>query len=300
MTIAYLGNFKFAWTTERHIALTLEDLGHTVIRLQEDEKSVSEVILAANQADLFLWTRTYGMLQGDGFEMLRGITVPKTSFHLDYYFGISRQTQIKDDAFWFTDFVFQPDGDHLQEFKDMGINAYFSPPAIFKGGCYLLDRPLQHELVFVGSFVDYHGEWPWRREMVQSLMRSYPQFELWPRGEAIREEQLNELYASTRVVVGDSLNPEGNKTYTTDRIFETTGRGGFIIYPEIQWVSEQFGESLITYKSGDWDGLKGKIDYFLKEENQAELEERRQACFEITKSKHTYHDRLNVILETIK
>jgi hypothetical protein len=92
MKIAYLGNYKFPWCSEQHFTLTLEKLGYEVVRLQEDEVTVDQIVETANFCDLFGWTRTYGMLKGDGFDMLKRITVPTFSVHLDFYFGISRQT----------------------------------------------------------------------------------------------------------------------------------------------------------------------------------------------------------------
>lgn len=299
MRIAYLGNYKYPWCSEAHFTKTLEKLGHEVVRLQEDEVSIETIVREANQSDLFGWTRTYGMLQGDGHEMLRQITVPTFSYHLDYYFDISREQSVESDAFWRTDFVFQPDGDNNERFKQMGINAYWLPPAVFEDGCYLLDRPKVHDVVFVGSWQDYHGEWTWRRQLISWLFNMYgSRFEVFPKGEPVRENALNELYASTKIVIGDSIMADHNKTYTTDRIFETTGRGGFIIYPNIEWVAKQFDGQLATYEVGDFTQLHNKIEFFL--ENESEREQMRKACFEITKNNHTYKQRFEKILEIIQ
>ncbi len=297
MKIAYLGNYKFPWCSEEHFCKTLEDMGHEIVRLQEDEVSIDQIVETANQCHLFGWTRTYGMLQGDGFQMLERINVPTFSVHLDYYFNISRQSQMERDAFWFTDYVFQPDGDHLEEFKQMGINAFWSPPAVFKGGAYMVDLPKEKDLIFVGTGEGYHGEWPWRSELVRGLAQRYPQFERYPQGDAVREDDLNRLYGSTKIAIGDSIMADTNKTYTTDRIFETTGRGGFIIYPRIDWLVEIFGDNLATYQVGNWEDLMGKIDFYLHHENLRE--EMRLACHKITKRDHTYHQRFQVILDTM-
>jgi len=299
MRIAYLGNFKYPWCSEEHFCKTLEQLGCQITRLQEDEVSIDQIVNTANQNDLFGWTRTYGMLKGNGFEMLKRITVPTFSVHLDYYFDISRERQMSADPFWFTDYVFQPDGDNVERFKELGMNAYWSPPAVFKDGAYLLDLPKTHDIVFVGSSAGYHAEWPWRNQLINWLSTTYgSRFELYPQGEAIREEKLNELYASTKVVIGDSIMADRNATYTTDRIFETTGRGGFIVYPAIPWLVGIFDGKLITYKVGDFDGLRATIDYYLTHDDDRELS--RKLCHEITKANHTYHQRFEKILEIIK
>lgn len=294
--IAYLGNFSLDFCTEVHIKKTLEKLGHTVIPLQENEVTLQQVVTTANSCDLFWWTRTYNYAKFDQWEMLRQLRVPSVSFHIDLYFGISREMDIANDPFWHTDHVFQVDGNHLEDFKALGINAYWLPPAVFAEECSLETKPMQRELVFVGSYDGYHKEWPWRQELVSHLRSEFPQTEFYPRGEAIRGAQLNELYQSTKVAVGDSLNPSGNKTYTSDRIFETTGRGGFILYPRIEFLESIFPRD-VFYDRGDWQGLREKILYYLSHEE--ERESLRKKCYEITSQNHTYDQRLQQIFEVI-
>lgn len=295
MKIAYLGNFKCSWCTEVHVALTLEKLGHEVVRLQEDAVFLDEIVAHANSSDIFLWTRTYNMLKSDGLEILRQITVPTVSFHLDYYFGISRQMGLETDPFWRTDYVFQPDGDHQEQFKNLGINSFWLPPAIFEDECYSENRDKIRDIIFVGSHNDYHGEYPFRRDLINWLFNSYPQFELFPKDQAVRGAELNELYQSTKIVVGDSLHLDGNTTYTSDRIFETTGRGGFILYPRIKFLEEIFPKEI--FYTG-LDELHQKIEYYLT--NEGEREKLRKECFEITKKNHTYTQRLKHLLKVVQ
>lgn len=299
MKITYLGNFRCSWCTEVHIAFTLEKLGHEVVRLQENEVTLEKVVSEANVSDIFLWTRTYNYANFDQFEMLRQIKVPTVSFHLDYYFGISRQINLTQDSFWHTDFVFQPDGDHQEEFKKLGINSYWLPPAVYGDECYMADEPISRDLIFVGSYNEYHGEYPFRRELINWLYNNYPQFKLYPEAPefiAVRGDDLNRLYASTKIAVGDSLNLPGNTTYTSDRIFETTGRGGFILYPKIEFLEGIFPKE-IFYEVGDKSALANKIEYYLTHDE--EREKLRKQCFEITKKNHTYTQRLKHLLKIV-
>ena len=296
-TWAYLGNFGISWTTENEIKQTLEAAGHTVVPLQENELNIEQIVISANKADYFLWTRTPGYLHGDGFQMLDRITVPTISWHLDLYWGIKREMSVQDDPFWRSDYVLQPDG-NVEPFKALNINAYWLPPGVNAAECNLVERPMQHDLIFVGSWLTYHEEGRWRFRMIEELSRRYPTFEKYPKLNegAIRGQPLNELYQSTRVTIGDSLSLEGNKTYTSDRIFESTGRGAFLLYPDIEWLTTIFPKE-IFYVQGDVSGVEAKIDYYLTHEK--EREELRRTCYEITVANHTYANRLDQVMEII-
>ena len=57
----------------------------------------------------------------------------------------------------------------------------------------------------------------------------------------IRGKELNDLYATAKVVVGDTLCKGFNYPYYfSDRLFETTGRGGFLIHPYIKGLEDYF------------------------------------------------------------
>ena len=115
----------------------------------------------------------------------------------------------------------------------------------------------------------------------------------------IRGHELNKLYAQSRIVIGDTLCPNFNYPYYfSDRLFEATGRGAFMIFPYIQGLEDYFrSEELVTYKYNDFTGLKSTIDYYL--ENDEKREEIRKRGFERTKKDHTYLKRWEQIIKTI-
>ena len=94
--------------------------------------------------------------------------------------------------------------------------------------------------------------------------------ELSGRGQpSIRNHDLNRLYASVKVCVGDSLCPGFNHPrYWSDRLPETIGRGGFIIHPRIEGIEEEYGGRVELFGFNDWDTLKLKIDYYLASEDE--------------------------------
>lgn len=323
MRIAYVGNFTQSHCTEVHIAKTLRDMGHTVIELQENGVHPSRLIKQVEGSDLFLFTRTWGgLVNSDHLRQLRKLGIPSASYHLDLYYGISRQAAVEADAFWATDHVFTPDGspEAAEFFKSKNFNHHYLKPGVFKAECVPGTRrpELAHDVVFVGSGNSYsHKEWPYRGQLVQWLVDNYggwttsttlemtdvPRLRFGKYGHperTMRNQDLNDLYASAKVVVGDSLCVDFKKTYYwSDRVYETIGRGGFLIMPYIKGLEEEFidGETIVFYEFGNFDQLKEKIDYYLEHED--ERRKIQQAGQEFVREHATYNNRLTQMLDTV-
>lgn len=308
MRILYVGNFKPSHSTENHLAATLELLGHHVLRFQEDDESPDNLMAAikASFPDLFMFTRTWGeTVTHEHLAELKWRGIPSVSYHLDLYVGLKRDGGIDSDPFWRTDFVFTPDGDpdSAAFFKQKGINHIYQRPGVFAPECYIAQVPISRDVIFVGSY-SYHPEWPYRQRLIDWLRENYgPRFELWGNhpDRAKRGHALNELYASSKIVVGDSLCLGfDHQEYWSDRVFETTGRGGFIIHPYIKGLDDCFvdGKEIVFYRYGDFIKLKDHIDYYLAHDEEREAI--RLAGHKHTKSEHTYTNRLTRMLEIIK
>lgn len=318
MKIIYIGNFSQRHCTEVHLALTLEDLGHEVIRYQEDELKPDWVLDRPDGVDLVLYTRTWGnTVTLEHLEELKKLHIPTASYHLDLYVGLKREDGLDTDPFWKTDFVFTPDGsDQAAEvFKSKGINHHYIKPGVYKLQCYTAEvspgEPYQkiRDVLFVGGGEPTgakhqygHPEWGYRGQLLEWLEATYGECYTkfgFPQ-ETIRNESLNDLYASSKVVVGDSLCLNfDHPYYWSDRVYETMGRGGFIIHPFITGMDEEFedGENIVFYEYNNWTQLKEKIDYYL--EHDDEREKIRLAGHEFVKNYATYHDRLKQMLGII-
>lgn len=315
MRILYCGNFQQPHCTEVHLAATLEELGHTVIRIQENggDEFWFDQQLASNAFDMFLFTRTWGeTVKLEHLDKLRERGIPSVSYHLDLYVGLKREDGLNNDPFWRTDFVFTPDGDpaSAEVFKCKGINHFYMKPGVFKNECYMAQtHGYKHDVVFVGGGTPTgqanqygHNEWPYRGQLLKWLEDTYgsrygkygyPQ-------ETIRNAALNQLYADSKVVVGDSLCLNFNHPYYwSDRVYETMGRGGFIIHPYIPGLEEEFtdGENIVFYRYNDWNQLKELVDYYI--EHDEERERIRQAGHEHVKEHATYHNRLVQMLDIV-
>lgn len=300
MKIAFIGNFEVPYSTESHHAWTWRKLGHDVIQLQENRTSVGEVMRACDNADLFQWTHTHGWgIQGEA-DILHHVKergTPSFSYHLDRYFGIgSRQADYLSHPSFHLDYFFSTDGGNEEGWKQAGVNHVYLPPGVVEYGTHMGVSSSGYAIpvLFCGS-VGYHGEWPFRPAMVQALQRNYgPRFQV---RNGVREEALNNLYASATVCVGDHIFA-GCRHYCSDRLFETIGRGGFIIYPETEGVTESI-PGLVTYHPQDIDDLIHKTDYYLDLAHEAERIERRDAAFQWVKTNGTYTNRLTSILQTM-
>lgn len=168
LNVIYLGNFDPPHSTENHIATALEANGHTVLRVQENVAGAfDEAAAYAPNFDLVLWTRTgwdwsniYGAL-GEPYafaaqdrlrRVARACGVPVVGYHLDIWFGLNREHQLRE-PFFQSDIVITADGGHQAEFEALGIDHVWFPPGVSRPECELgMFRDEYHsKLAFVGS-----------------------------------------------------------------------------------------------------------------------------------------------------
>lgn len=312
MKISYVGNFSQPHCTEVHIANSLESLGHEVIRIQERPRATPGWLsLVPTYTELLLYTRTWGnMVSSDDIKKIEDSHIKTASYHLDLYIGLKRESGLSTDPFWQTQYVFTPDGDPVSQkrFEELGINHYFIPPAVYDKECYIEKTGFERDVTFVGggdrigTNKGYgHEEYPYRDELITFLYDSYDNFEKFGAPQkTVRNAELNHIYASTKVTVGDSLILDGHTRYSSDRLWESIGRGAFIIYPFIEGISNVYfedGKEVVYYKHGNISDLKQKIDYYLVHDD--EREKIRLAGHERCKREQTYKDRLKEALEII-
>ncbi len=312
MRIAFLGNFDVSYSSESHHAATLELLGHEVVRLQEPRVPAADIASAALGSDLFVWVHTHGW-NTPGIEgvlaKLRDRGVPSMTYHLDLWMGLRRQKDMRTDPYWSLDHFFTVDrrmADWLNE--NTPVRGHYVNAAVFEPECYIADgeppHPHANDVIFVGQR-NYHPEWPYRPQLIDWLESTYGDRFTRIAGDTpagtTRGHDLNRLYASSKVVVGDSLclgfdYPD----YWSDRAYETVGRGGFLIHPYVNGMERHFipGEHLEFYDYGDFDSLQWYIDCYLGEDaHERELIRRTGQAH--VKANHTYTQRWMQILEAV-
>lgn len=313
LRIAFLGNFAVDYSSENHHAKSLEALGHQVIRLQEGSDYAEDILLRAQERDLFIWVHTHGWsTPSNGLSMkqvllaLKNNNIPTLTYHLDLWFGLNRQRDLETDDFY----------KHIQHFftvdkkmadwfnENTEVKGHYLQAGVYHDECSLeLSINQYRDVVFVGS-KNYHHEWQYRPQLIDWLRSKYGDNFLHVGGDGdtgtIRGWGLNRVYNSTKVVVGDSLCLGFNYPYYwSDRVYETLGRGGFLIHPYIQGMGDHFedGKHLKFYDYNNFEQLEHLINYYL--EHDDEREAIRRAGHEHVKENHTYIKRWEYILKEV-
>jgi glycosyltransferase involved in cell wall biosynthesis len=313
--IVFLGNFEVSYSSENHHAKSLEFLGHTVCKLQERTIKDSLVLQQAINSDLFIWVHTHGWVTpgrlGMGFVLqeLKKANIPTMTYHLDLWFGLERQKDLEEDDFYKTIGHFFATDKLMTDWfnENTNVKGHFLPAGVYDKECYIHEdynkNEFEYDVIFVGS-KRYHHEHKYRAELIDFLKRIYGKRFLHVGGDGdtgtVRGNDLNRIYAKSKIAVGDSLNIDFNYPYyTSDRLFESTGRGGFTIYPRIKGLEEYFidGKEIVFYEHGNLEDLKSKIDKYLDDNSTRELI--RLNGHKRTKQEHTYAHRWASILKEL-
>lgn len=315
MRVAYIGNFEPTYSTENEILHALGMLGVSVMQVQENDRE-GWVDLAGGihrlTIDAVIWTSTISLNDNINavwqFQMLdkaRRFGVPTIGVHLDRWWGLEREHQLER-PFFACEYLYTADGGHQEQWESMGINHRWFPPGVSERWC----RPGMHraeydcDVLFVGNWVDYgHRAWKHRLELVDFLSRTYGgRFLALPRRghHAIRGLELNDVYWSAKVVVGDSClvpKPDGSPMthYCSDRVPETLGRGGILVHPRVEGVTDLY--NYVWWELGDWADLRKEIDGIIIDGEDAP--EHRQHHIDMIKANHTYTVRMRTVLNEV-
>jgi hypothetical protein len=286
------------------IAESGESMGWDFVHLEARGSQPDDVVDLCRGADLFIWARTHHHDPfGDGREMMRRIEdlgVPTVGIHMDLYWGIAnREPRINatDQPWWSAQHVFTADGGNQERFKERGVNHHWMPPAMgvrFFGRRDPDPKYQKRYYVFVGSNVPtIHGEH--RTRLLDSARKRNPQrFRHFGRAVKVYGGELNKVYASARVVLGDSAPAD---YYWSDRVPNTLGRGGVLAYPRTLGLEEQgFDDSnMILYDRFDFAPMWERI-YSMSEQDLREMSDN---ALQAIRDKHMWTHRLMQIAETV-
>lgn len=298
MKIYYIAKFKKLWD-EESIARGFEDNGHTVIRADDSSKTNKEYLeeIQKEKPDLVLFAKLHTKENPQVLlDEIKKLGVSTVSWTFDLLLGHPpREKVISSFHFLKADYVFLTDGGHTKEYKEIGINKHTCRQAIpdeyYYQGEYTPEY--DYDIVFIGT---QNVTFPYRQKTMRFLEDIYGDRFHWigkENDQAIRGHDLNKLYASCKIVIGDYMY---SPNYWSNRIYETLGRGAFLITPRIAGLDEHYTEykDYIPYDWGDYEQLKKKIDYFL--EHPADRKKIQDQAFK-TSAKHTWKTRCKQFIE---
>lgn len=280
-----------------------QQLGWDVAFLRARDNTAQQIAAAAKGADMLLWMRThdYNIQGGDGRDMLRRVEdlgVPTVGLHFDLYWGVpSRAQRVGREPWWSARHVFTADGAG-RPWTERGVNHHWMPPPF--GTRYLgygrKNRHVTKRAVFVGSNISgIHSAH--RGQMIRWATRHWGHgFQHVGKSSRTRVygRALNDLYASTEVVLGDSvLSP----FYWSDRLPRTLGRGALLAYPHTEGLDEWgfTDEVMIRFPAGDFAHIPAR----LRSMSTAERHAMTDAAITLVRERHLWRHRMQHIAEVV-
>jgi hypothetical protein len=306
-----VGNFAVSYSTECEREWSFQKLGHDVLRFQENRTTARQLLRAMPTLDMLVYSHTHDpayVIPGliDVFKEYKKAGVPTVSAHLDRWLWLKRVSDVGKEATWFTEHIFMADGspEAAELYDKLGLNWHYLRPAVVERDCYMAqpdhDR-FPHEIIFTGSR-GYHPEYPFRPMLVDWLKATYgSRFGHYGNDgiRVLRQHDLNVALASAKVVVGDSCFG-GRPNYVSDRYYETRGRGGFLIHPQVDgvdWMGVGFYGTDSATDDQRLTSLRDTIEHYL--ENYPNRELLQQSGFEWVRDNETYTQRAQKILDTV-
>lgn len=290
--IAIVGKFNLIHD-EEYIAQSFEDLGCTVRRISQslDWNDIANALVAF-KPDLLLFSKWNWHPNLDKIlQKLRREDTKIASWVFDLYFGYHREYQVRNAKFFNgVDMVFSTDGGHNGEWARYGIKHTLLRQGIYHKECFIVpEEEKEHDVIFIGSD---NPVFPERKELMELISYKYKNFKWYGKKDTceVRSTDLNDLFAKTKVVIGDSY-PSQN--YWSNRVVETLGRGGFLIHRDVAGIKKEYPD-LVTYNGTPQDLLK-KIDYYLCNDSQRKKIIKKN--FDIVKNNYTSIHRCEEILK---
>lgn len=226
MIFGYYGNFNMSWSTETYIADALEKAGHTVIRIDMNNTNLID-------CDYVLFAK---LSKIDLIVKAKKKGIPTICWVFDLYREYRRSYNFPHLK---ADIVITTDGDD---------KYHTIRQAVHKPEKKMIVGKKIYDVIFVGSM--YYKE---RREMINRVKPKLIQ--------GVRGFALNKLLGQSKIVLGDSY-PASN--YWSNRVYEMTGRGGFLIHPKTEGLPNYIPQ----FERGKEKEL---IEYYLEHEEEREI-----------------------------
>lgn len=263
MKIVYIGKFRYSYSTEVYVEHALKQTGVEVIRQPYDcslcPRRRWERILQV-KPDIVLFSKVSFPGVESILDLCRVNGIITVCWQWDLFLGGLRSERPL--QFW-ADHLLTTDGGHDEEWAQLGCNHSVLRQGIHEPHAKMITSSYQYDVGFVGQV----GSEPSRRSLLNWLRATYPS--RFVHHTQTRGMELNEALSKIKIVVGDS---HPSDYYWSNRIYEITGRGGFILHPKTLGLEEDFqdGVHYVSYERGNFKQLKEKIEFYLNNQKLAD------------------------------
>lgn len=178
-----------------------------------------------------------------------------------------------------------------KEYKKMGLNSYFVPQFTRLDKFYpAYKEEYKSKLLFVGN------DWRMKgtiRKTIDYAMRNNIKIDIygggwdkvlsadkrhWIKAEQVANEVLKYYYSSADIVFNDTREDMIEAGFVSNRIFDATAAGAFVISDYIKEIEEIYGDSIVMYKNEK--EFVELVNYYL--EHPEERKEKAKRAHEIT------------------
>ena len=175
---------------------------------------------------------------------------------------MSLQTEL-----WDFDLIAVASPTYQKEIDKLGIKTIFTPqftnPEKF---FYEFDKNKAFDILFVGrpGYERISALWAIESGFDVALFGDGWQDKVdakYFKGHYIDNEELHKYYASAKIVLNDTRNDMKKAGFISNRVFDVTASGGFLISDYMPEVEKFYGDSIPMFKSKE--ELKYLIDYYL-------------------------------------
>ncbi len=211
----------------------------------------------------------------------------------DWY---SLQTEL-----WDYDLVGVASKKYQKEIEKHGIKTVFAPQFTNTDKFfYEYDETKAHDILFVGrpGYERISAKWAIENGFEVALYGSGWQniAPLMFKGDYIDNNELHKYYASAKIVLNDTREDMKKAGFISNRVFDVTASGGFLISDYMEEIEQFYGDSIPMFK--DKEELKKLLDYYLK--NPDERLKKAKKAQEITLKYFTNTNVAKTISDAVK
>ena len=168
---------------------------------------------------------------------------------------------------WDYDLIAVASPKYQKEIEKLGIKTIFTPqftnPEKF---FYEFDETKAHDILFVGrpGYERISAKWAIESGFDVALYGNGWQDKApieFFKGDYIDNEELHKYYASSKIVLNDTRGDMKKAGFISNRVFDVTASGGFLISDYMEEIEQFYGDSIPMFKTKE--ELKELIDYYL-------------------------------------